>query len=208
VYIPAAFQETDRDALFNFIEQHSFGILVSQHGDAPFATHLPFLAERSAGEHGELIAHMARANPHWTFAEGQTVLTIFSGPHAYISPTWYGVPNAVPTWNYTAVHVTGVFETINDSNAAMTLLERTTAAYEMPQEKPWAFDVSNTFFSNLAAAVVAFRIRITSIEGKWKLNQNRPVEQQERVVLALERSGSEDDRVVAAMMKSKLAGQK
>src|ERR1051326_5591064 len=88
MYIPAAFAEPDLTRLHDFIEQQSFGLLVSQVDGLPFATHLPFLLERTAGPHGTLVGHMARANPQWREAGGQTALAIFSGPHVYISPTW------------------------------------------------------------------------------------------------------------------------
>jgi len=208
MYNPPAFSENNRETLFDFIDQNSFGVLVSQHDGAPFATHLPFLTDRQSGEHGHLIAHFARANPQWTQAEGQKVLAIFSGPHAYISPTWYAVPNAVPTWNYTAVHVNGIFETISDPGVVMQVLNQTVTQFEDALEVPWTFDTSNDFYSKLAQQIVAFRIRITSIEGKWKLNQNRPVEQQERVARALERSNDASERGVAALMRAKLDGLK
>ncbi len=205
MYIPPAFNEPNSDTLFEFIQQHSFGVLVSQHGDTPFATHLPFLTQRIAGESGHLLSHMARANPHWTFAEGRTVIAIFSGPHAYISPTWYETPNAVPTWNYTAVHVTGVFEAITDPNELMALLDRTVRHYESPREMPWQFETSNDFYTKLAQSVVGFRIRITTIEGKWKLSQNRAIQQQERVANVLAKSNDANERAVAETMRQKLA---
>src|SRR5262245_40652328 len=98
MYIPAAFAESDLTTLHDFVEQHSFGLLVSQVEGLPFATHLPFLLERTSGPLGTLVCHVARANPQWQEAAGQTVLAIFSGPHVYVSPTWYESEQVVPTW--------------------------------------------------------------------------------------------------------------
>src|ERR1700759_3803266 len=106
MYVPSHFAETDLATLHDFIERYSFGLLVSQVDGQPFGTHLPFLLDRSA-PHGTLIGHMARANPHWQSLREQPALVVFAGPHAYISPTWYEAANVVPTWNYTAVHVSG-----------------------------------------------------------------------------------------------------
>src|SRR5262245_53849951 len=72
MYVPAAFAEPDLTKLHDFIERNSFGLLVSQVEGAPFASHLPFLLDRAAGPHGTLVGHMARANPHWREAGGQT----------------------------------------------------------------------------------------------------------------------------------------
>src|SRR4051812_5840105 len=108
MYVPAAFAEPDRGRLHEFIEAYSFGLLVSSHR-GPFATHLPFLLDRTAGPHGTLVGHMARANPQWHDLDGREVLAVFSGPHAYVSPSWYEADDVVPTWNYVAVHARGTF---------------------------------------------------------------------------------------------------
>src|SRR3954452_23200846 len=84
MYIPAALAETDLAKLHDFIEQNSFGLLVSQVDGLPFATHLPFLLDRTIGPHGTLTCHVARANPQWQEAGSQTALAIFSGPHVYV----------------------------------------------------------------------------------------------------------------------------
>src|SRR4051794_14312849 len=108
MFIPTAFNESDQNKLHKFIQAHSFGLLISTHQNEPFATHLPLLLERDVGPHGCLVGHMARANPQWHDLEGQQALVVFSGPHAYISPTWYEAANVVPTWNYVAVHAYGI----------------------------------------------------------------------------------------------------
>jgi transcriptional regulator len=113
MYTPSAFVESDERKLHTFIEQNSFATLVTggenvAESTAAVASHLPLLLNREAGEQGQLVGHMAKANPQWKHADGQTSLAIFHGPHAYISPGWLKTKNTVPTWNYVAVHVRGV----------------------------------------------------------------------------------------------------
>jgi transcriptional regulator len=104
MYIPTQFKEENFERLVTLIEDYSFGTLVSTHEGLPFVSHLPFLFEKDAATPGKLIGHMARANPQWQhLAQGQTVLAVFQGPHAYVSPTWYAA-QGVPTWNYAVVH--------------------------------------------------------------------------------------------------------
>jgi hypothetical protein len=79
MYVPPHFAQTDAATLHAFIERYSFGLLVSDAGGEPFATHLPFLLDRTAGPHGALVGHLARANPHWQTLEGRTALAVFSG---------------------------------------------------------------------------------------------------------------------------------
>src|SRR4051794_14540219 len=136
MYIPAAFAEADLARLHDFIEQNSFGLLVSPFDGEPFASHLPFLLERTAGPHGTLVGHMARANPQWQAAAGQTALAIFSGPHAYISPTWYEAEQVVPTWNYAAVHVYGRVQTIEDESALLDIVREMVRVYEQAMPRP------------------------------------------------------------------------
>jgi transcriptional regulator len=205
MYVPAAFRETDREKLFDLIEQYSFGLLVSQAGNEPFATHLPMLLDRGAGLNGRLIGHMARANPHWQTAAGQTALAVFSGPHAYVSPTWYEADNVVPTWNYVAVHVYGTFQAIEETARLLEIVGKYVKNYEAPFPQPWKFDPASPYSQKLAQAIVGFEIDITRIEGKWKLNQNQPPERRERVVRALRASGSPADAAVADLIAEQLA---
>ncbi len=201
MYIPTAFAETDRGKLHGFIQANSFGLLVSTHAGEPFATHLPFLLERESGAHGSLLGHMARANPHWHDLEGRTVLAIFSGPHAYVSPTWYEAANVVPTWNYVAVHAYGTCRLVDEEKALSAILTRMVATYERAMPKPWTIDTNTDFFRKLARTVVGFRIDISRLEGKWKLNQNQPEERRARVIEQLEQSADPEARDVARWMR-------
>jgi len=204
MYIPAAFRQSDREKLFAFIEQNSFGLLVSQVEEEPFGSHLPFLLDRSSGPQGSLIGHLALANPQWRQAKGQTVMAVFSGPHAYISPTWYEAENVVPTWNYAAVHVYGTLHVVQDEAALVKILQDFVAFYEASLPRPWTFDASSDFAQKMMKAVAGFRIEISRIEGKWKLNQNRPQEQREKVVGVLQTFTDDNSRGVADLMKKDL----
>ena len=204
MYIPAYFQQNDPNTLFDFIERNSFGLLVSQVEGEPFASHVPFLIDRSSGPHGALVGHLALANPQWRNAEGQNVLTVFSGPHAYISPSWYEADNVVPTWNYTAVHVYGTLHLVREEVALAQILADFVAFYEASLPRPWKFDPTSDYARKMMKAVAGFRIEISRIEGKWKLNQNRPQEQRERVVRALQSFTDDDSQGVADLMSKDL----
>lgn len=206
MYIPTAFAETDQDKLHDFIEANSFGLLVSTRDGEPFATHLPFLLERDAGPHGRLVGHMARANPQWNGLDGRKVMAVFSGPHAYVSPTWYESENVVPTWNYVAVHAYGAVRLIDDRDGVTRILKASVAAYEGPMPKPWLLDAGADSFEKFVRAVVGFHIEVSRLEGKWKLNQNHPRERREKVIRALERSGDPDALKVADLMAQMQAG--
>jgi transcriptional regulator len=207
MYLPTAFAEPDMTRLHAFIEQHSFGLLVSQVEGLPFASHLPFLLDRTAGPHGTLIGHLARANPQGREAAGQTALAIFSGPHAYISPTWYEAAQVVPTWNYTAVHAYGRVEVVEDKGALLDIVQKSVHVYERAMPRPWSFDPTSPFVERLLAQIVGFRIEVERIEGKFKLNQNHPAERRKKVVRALRERTDENAQAIAALMQALLPGE-
>ncbi len=201
MYVPASFAVTDLAVLHGFMERHSFATLVSHDGTEPFASHVPLLLDRDAGPNGRLIGHVARANPQWKHAGGQRVLAIFSGPHAYVSPTWYAAQNVVPTWNYVAVHAYGVLRLIDDREGVREIVRRTVAVYEANMPRPWSVDAPEaSFIDKLLAAIVGFEIDVDRIEGKWKLNQNHDVDRRRRVVEALRVQGSVDGVQIADLM--------
>lgn len=205
MYIPTAFREPDPKKLFDLIEQFSFGLLVSEHEGAPFATHLPLLLDRIQAPHGCLIGHIARANPQWQQAEGKPVLAVFSGPYAYISPAWYEARDVVPTWNYVAVHAYGTFRAIHDVDSLLEIVGQYVEFFEGTMPSRWKFDATSEYSKNLARAIVGFRIEISRLEGKWKLNQNQPRDRREKVVRALLASGDESSQAIAALIKGQFA---
>ncbi len=202
MYVPPSFARTDPDELFAFAAAHSFALLVSTRDGGPFASHLPLLLDRAAGPHGTLVGHMARANPQWRDLDGGPVLAVFSGPHAYVSPAWYGADGVVPTWNYAAVHATGTFRVVDDPAALVGIVADAVAAYESGRPEPWRLDAGAEYVRRLTAGIVGFRVEVERWEGKWKLSQNQPAERREKVAAALEASDDPGARAVARLMRA------
>jgi transcriptional regulator len=206
MYIPKSFAETDQKRLHEFIGAHSFATLVSQDSAEPCASHLPLLLDVDAGSHGRLIGHMARANPQWEQADGQRVLAIFHGPHAYISPTWYEAVNVVPTWNYVAVHVYGTLRLQADRGRLLEIVRQYVEYYESDLPQSWSVDTAERhFIDGLLDAIIGFEIDIDRIEGKWKLNQNHDETRRKKVIQGLRESGGENQRQIAELMSQTLA---
>jgi transcriptional regulator len=207
MYVPAYSAQTDLIMLHDFIERNSFGLLVSRVDGQSFASHLPLLLDRQSGPHGALIGHMAKANPQWREAHDQMGLVVFSGPHVYVSPTWYETEQVVPTWNYVAVHAYGPIQVIEDAPTLFEIVGRTVGFYEQAMPQPWKFDGTTMFAKRMLAQVVGFRIEIEKIEGKWKLNQNHPVERRKKVMHALQQRDDENSQAVAALMQESLRAE-
>lgn len=207
MYVPQVFALEDDAETERIIRRFSFGLLVTAAGGPPQATHLPFLWEASAGPKGTLLGHMARANPHWRdfaalAAAGAEALVIFQGEHGYISPNWYEPGPAVPTWNYLAVHLHGQPRIVEDAAEVRALMMRLADAYEQGFETPWTLDSQPADFeAKMMRGIVAFEIPVTRVEAKAKLSQNRPAEDRNAVIAALDASDRPDDRELGKVMR-------
>lgn len=205
MYVPPAFKIDDVPRLHALMREHSFATLVTGANQTLTATHIPILLDETRGTHGTLLGHVAKANSHWEALRGEhDALVIFQGPHAYVSPSWYTTPAAVPTWNYIAVHAYGRPKLIEDTQRMREIVVKTVDIYEAGFEKPWKTENAGEFVEKLLSQIVAFEIELTRIEGKAKLNQNRSVVDQKNVIAALEHSANPIDRDVAKVMKESL----
>lgn len=202
MYIPEHFKETNSERLSVLIEDYSFGMLVTAPDGVPFVSHLPFIFDHSADSKGKLLCHMARANPQWQhFSSCKEVLAVFQGPHAYVSPSWYSSPG-VPTWNYAVVHLRGIPRLIEDESELEALVEQLTHVHESHMPNPWKPNLTGERRSKLLNMIVGFEIEITDIQGKFKLSQNRLLEDQQRVIEELNQSSNQTETAVAKLMSS------
>ncbi len=208
MYVPEPFREEQVGVLHDLIEQNSFATLVSTTPGGLFASHIPILIDRAAGPHGTLRGHVARANPHWRHLAASEALAIFTGPHAYISPSWYATGGRVPTWNYIAVHAYGTPRLIEDAAGVRGLIERTVGRYESDFAEPWDMSgLDPKAVDGLLQAIVAFEIPIARLEGKRKLGQNRSRADREGAVRGLREHGHDDATAIADLMEADLAGR-
>lgn len=205
MYIPASNRISDKAMLHSFMRQYNFAVLMSTpsaSGSLPFATHLPFLLDETRGLHGTLLCHMARANPHWKMFDGTSpALVVFTGPHTYISPSWYVDQVTVPTWNYTAVHAYGVPQVIHEPAILRPIVDMLTDLHETAVGSTWDRSLAEVDMDADLKAIVGIEIPLTRLEGKFKLNQNRSEEDRRSVIGALEQSADPMHRDVAAMMR-------
>ncbi len=201
MYIPEHFRVRHDEDAIAFLHANPFAILISCTGQGPFATHLPLSIQRQEGK-VTLRGHVAKANPHWRYLEQQPqCLTIFYGPHAYISPTNYVARESVPTWNYAAVHVYGEARLFDQRDDLHAMLNELMQVFEPSYREQWE-TLSDTFRENMLRQIVGFEIAVTKIEGKFKLSQNRPSADQTNVIASLSRSPDSTISAVAHMMKA------
>ncbi|MCM3643811.1 FMN-binding negative transcriptional regulator [Priestia megaterium] len=198
MYIPKYFKVNDEQIMYDFIEDNGFAILFSYHNEKPYATHLPLMLSR---KEKALYGHFARPNQQWKDAEDQEILVVFQGPHCYISPSWYETNQAVPTWNYEAVHVYGTMKMIEEPAELLELLSKMVAKYERPSSTYTLNNVDPAYMNGLSKGIVGFKIDITKMEGKQKLSQNHSVERQQLVIEKLEQASRGNEQKIAELMK-------
>ncbi len=197
----------------DLIRLNPLALLVSHdsEGGPPFATHLPVITDPEyRGECGQdlsgmrLLGHMNRANPHWRgLNSGSEIVLVFTGPHAYVSPTLYGTTPAAPTWNFTSVHVHGAVRKIEPDmvgDETLEVVKSTVTAYESQFGADWDMTESIDYFRKIVPAVGAFRVEVTRADGMFKLSQEQRPDIRERVQQDFARRDSSRHREAADMM--------
>jgi transcriptional regulator len=186
MYLPHTFREDQVEKLVGFMRAHSFATLASVLDGSPIASHIPVVVgwEDSVVR---LVGHVAKPNPHWkAFGNGES-LVIFTGPHAYISPSLYEKRESVPTWNYIAVHAYGVPRILAfpESRGAMEEMIRALIhTYDPSYMAQWQ-EQSDRFREGMMNGIVGFEMTVTRLEGKYKLSQNRSITDQRNVARSL-----------------------
>jgi transcriptional regulator len=202
MYSPKFNRVSDRVVLLEAMRAYSFAILFGRAGGgenegSAVATHLPLLV-KDEGEHGTLLGHFARANPHWKGLAGSETLVVFPGPHSYVSPRLYTEPLSVPTWNYITVHAYGKLSQIDDDEGKSHIVEELIAAHDPDYLERWRA-MPDGYRRTMLAGIMGFRIPIDRIEGKFKLSQNRAPQERSNVCEA-HAAGTDDQRELARWM--------
>jgi transcriptional regulator len=205
MYIPEFNRVRDPSEIISFVQANPFAILVSISDTRPFATHIPILA-REAGDQIILHGHMAKANPHWELLlSGQESLTIFHGPHAYISPRLYESRDSVPTWNYATVHMYGRARVVSEPDQLLKEVHEIINVFDPDYFAQWS-SLSDKFRNGMLKHIMGFEIIATRIEAKFKISQNRTKEDQANVIAALGKSTDSAASEIAKLMQKQGLG--
>ena len=199
MHIPDLYKNEDQEAIRAFLRANAFGLLINQTNGKLWATHIPLELEINTEGEEVLMGHISKENPQWTaFESNDQVLTVFTGPHAYISSSWYDHEN-VPTWNYTAVHVYGKVKII-EGDAVIDLLTKLVDKYEKNSKCPVRVaDLSQKTMLQ-ARGIVAFEIKIEEIQAQTKMSQNRDDKNYSNIISELEKTENPQSMAVAKEM--------
>lgn len=200
MYIPELYKNENVEAIRNFLKSNSFGILVNQTEGKLWGTHIPLELETNSEGKEVLFGHVSKENPQWqAFENNSEVLAIFSGPHSYISSSWYDHEN-VPTWNYIAVHVYGKIRIIKGEEMLFAL-KKLVDKYEATSENPVKIEKLSEETMKQTNGFVAFEIEITEIQAVNKLSQNRDDKNHTAIITELKKCPHQNAQDIADEMK-------
>ena len=209
MYRPDEFRVEDVARMHALMRARPFASLISNGSIGLYASHLPTVL-KDEDSYGVIECHLARANPHWKdVASGNEALMIFQGPESYITPNWYPSKaehgKVVPTWNYAVVHAYGRAEMMENKDWLRRHVGELTAQQEQAQARPWALsDAPQPYVDAMLRGIVGFRFVITQIEGKWKMSQNRELNDQLGVTKGLDQRAEGDDLEIADLIRRDL----
>ena len=205
MYTPPAFVVEDKAEIYEMIRQCHLANFITATPSGPMSTPLPMLLAEDEGPLAVLYAHLARPNPQWDCAVIGEGLAVFMGPDAYVTPSWYPSKaqhgKVVPTWNYTAVQVSGPVEFFHEADRLFEVVSRLTRRHEADRTSPWAVtDAPENFISAQLRGIVGIRMPITKIAGKRKMSQNRSEADRQGVRAGLTERQRLHDPAVAEMV--------
>lgn len=155
-----------------FASERAFGVLSVNGENGPLVSHVPFLISEDAAS---VDLHLVRSNPIARMSLPMKAVIAVTGPDGYISPDWYGEPDQVPTWNYVAVHLRGTLNAL-PPESMRDMLDRQSSGYEerLLPKTPWTTNkMTPDVLTKMMRMILPFRMSLTSVDGTWKLNQNK-----------------------------------
>jgi transcriptional regulator len=193
-----AFRKTAADRNLAFARARGFGVLSVNGPEGPLMAHVPFLLSDD-GTMADL--HLARSNA--VIAAGlpaQAILAVI-GPDAYVSPDWYGMADQVPTWNYIAVHLRGTLVQLPDEamDGHVNALSDRFEARLAPKPVWKSTKMGDGVMDRMKRMILPFRLNIATVDGTWKLNQNKTPQARAGVILALDAQGGAQAEIARAM---------
>lgn len=202
------YKEKDPAVVTGFMHQHPFAMLTGSDTEGrPVVTQIPLLIKE---ENGCIVLRghiMRQTDHHKAFMQNPQALVVFTGPHTYVSASWYTNPQQGSTWNYMSVHARGNVRFLEDE-VLLEILRETTALFENNHESPSLMEkLPVEYVQRLVKAIVAIEIEVQDIDTVFKLSQNRDKESYHSIIAQL-RHGNEDARQIAVEMEQRAAGMK
>jgi transcriptional regulator len=197
------FKEQDRSRVIAFMNENSFVLITGNGGEYPVATQIPVIVDEKDGRiilRGHL---MKNTDHHKAFLKNENVLVLFTGPHCYISASWYNDAGTASTWNYMTVHARGKIS-FTDKEGTLQALAEITRKYEGEKSAASFHNIPESYIDDLIGAIVGFTIEVESIENVFKLSQNKTIAEQKNIVEKLLQVDDYNSKKIAEEIKRRI----
>ena len=201
------FTETDPENIHVFIRENPFAIVTGFGDEYPVASHLPL--QMDIRENGKIFfsGHlMKNTDHHKAFEKNEHVLLIFTGPHSYVSASWYTEKNVASTWNYMAVHAKGKIR-FTDEDGTYNAIKSITDKYEGTDSAASFENLPTAYVNRLIKAIVGFEIEVTEMDNVFKLSQNHNEETRANISTQLIKRGDDHSGAIAEEMRRRMENE-
>jgi transcriptional regulator len=197
------FTEKNPEKVFEFMKRNPFAVIAGIYNDFPVATHVP-LEIKKIDDRIILTGHIMKETDHYkAFSKNQNVLIIFSGPHCYVSASWYVKKNVASTWNYMDVHLKGKIQ-FTDEEGTKKIIENITDQYEKSDSAAAFNKLPKDYVERLSTAIAGFNIEVESVDNTFKLSQNHDPETRRQIIENLRKTGNDNSLQIANEMEKLL----
>ena len=196
------FIEDNEEVVFGFMQKNSFAFIAGINGNIPVATHVPLDIKKDDQHKIIFTGHMMKnSDHHKAFEQDENVLVIFTGPHCYVSASWYVKKNSASTWNYIDVHAHGKIKFTNEEETKKTV-ENITDKYEAIESEAAFKRLPPEYVDRLVKAIIGFTIEVTSLQNVFKLSQNHdPVTRGNIIENLMKRTDANSHEIATEMKK-------
>ncbi|HEV8080904.1 MAG TPA: FMN-binding negative transcriptional regulator [Chitinophagaceae bacterium] len=197
------YTEKDNEKVIAFMKENSFAIITVPGNDYPVATQIPLDIQETNGKI-LLKGHLMRnTDHHKAFVKNENVLVIFSGPHCYVSASWYVNPHSGSTWNYMTVHAKGKIKFGDEADTRLAV-ESITNKYEKPDSVAGFNKLSEEYIGKMVKAITSFTIEVESLDHVFKLSQTNDKETRENIISELRKNGNANEKAIASEMEKRI----
>jgi transcriptional regulator len=198
------YTEKDEQKVIDFMKANPFAIITGAGNEYPVATHIPL--EVTVHDNGRIFLSghiMRKTDHHLAFEKNNNVLAIFTGPHCFVSASWYTDPQVGSTWDYMTVHAKGKI-IFTDEEGTLKAVKAVSDKFEGTSSEGAYDNLPKEYIDRMVKAIVGFTIEVEKFDNVFKLSQNRDIESQKNIIEKLKERGDDNSRMIADEIENRL----
>jgi transcriptional regulator len=197
------YTEKDQQNVIDFMKENAFAYITGIGNNYPVATQIPLAVKVIEGKlflEGHI---MRKTDHHLAFEKNNNVLVLFTGPHCYVSASWYTERGIGSTWNYMTVHAKGKIS-FKDEQGTKDLVKTVSDKYEGTSSADSFDNLPKEYIDHMVKAIVGISIEVEELNNVFKLSQNRNEASQRNIIEELMKRGDENSQMIAKEMITRI----